>query len=201
MPAFGHALNFESDLNADGKIVYCNPKDISKSLVNAAANNTNGWDKYYVEFGGGVELLPKGQTNKACELKVTSDAPSTVYAQVNFATHPDKLQINKPNFSTLSAYNKQGVLSHEFGHTEGIDHNTLCSMSVMPTLISCQEQGVERPQFPSSHDRTDYFDYWVNTPIYPIPNKCPTSDCVTVANEEGGDVSGGTVEPPSQPIE
>jgi hypothetical protein len=74
---------------------------------------------------------------------------------------------------------KQRIISHEFGHTLGLAHARarLCPRSVMPTTRSCFRSGEPYRPYPGPHDRADLFDYWVDTPLYPIPNKCPTDAC------------------------
>jgi hypothetical protein len=191
--AHAHALGFESDLSADEHIVWCNPAGIEAERVRRAVGAWNartdglGEGPLFVEYGTGTPLV--------CEVEVSLAADERVLGQVVFATDPDQLQINAQTLRRLDTEKqRQRVVSHEFGHTLGLAHarRVLCRRSVMPTTRSCIRSGKRYRAYSGLHDQADLFDYWVDTPNYPIPNKCPTGECPA---------SSGRTETPTKVVE
>ena len=176
--ARAHALVFESDLSADERLVWCNPDGIQAERVRRAVG---AWNARMDRWGDGPLFVEEGTgTPLICEVLVSRTTRDGVLGQVVFATDPDEIQINAQIFRRLDTKKqKQRVISHEFGHTLGLAHARarLCPRSVMPTTRSCLRSGEPYRPYPGPHDRADLFDYWVDTPLYPIPNKCPTDVC------------------------
>jgi hypothetical protein len=95
---------------------------------------------------------------------------------VIFDVHPDNLDIST-RFNDLSVAQKGATLRHELGHAAvGLDHNHLCSSSVMAPLRYCNENDTPRRTTVGPHDVTDRDEYWNGaTSIYPIHDKCWTN--------------------------
>ena len=176
--AYAHPLNvrgFESDLSQDGVINVCNPDDVRPRKVSTAI-----WEWNNVEGQEERPTLIEGPTSEGfCEVTVEEwsggGGQPDFYARMVFGVHPDTLQISR-RFAELPEGRRQGVITHEFGHVLGLDHPPataeLCEQSVMTTIVGCSQLGLERTRTPGSHDVADLDDYWVDTPIYPIQNKC-----------------------------
>ena len=180
-----HPLSFESDLSQDGTISVCNPEGILPARLAAGIEQ---WNLLTVPPGGSTGSgrpsfsdVTAGGDGAFCEVQLQEAGGDRArfYARVVFATHPDRLQISA-RFRDLPPAQKRATLAHELGHAAGLDHPgdnaAECSSSVMTTYAGCRAAGEARREDPGPHDRTDLLAYWVETPIYPIANKCWTSE-------------------------
>jgi hypothetical protein len=196
--AWAHPLGFESDLSEDRVISVCNPEDIKPGRL---ASSIDEWNAAASGFAGaGPTFLDVTGTDSFCEVQVEAagDDQSDFYARLVFAMHPDRLQIS-PRFDELPRTQRRATITHELGHAVGLDHPTAedCSISVMTTYAGCLAVGEDRLTNPGIHDEADLLDYWVETPIYPIPNKCWTDEDV---NGDGVCDSFGPPPPPEGSI-
>lgn len=174
-PTFAHPLSFESDLTEDEVITYCNQEGIDAAAVNAAARS---WNEQLV-WADGPKLRNVTGTTTFCEVRVNDvgGAQASYYARVVYTLHPDQLQLSSRYFDLTEAQ-QEGIIAHEFGHALGLKHPnanaTNCRESIMPEPESCRALGIVWRTTPGPHDREDIYNYWVETPIYPIPGKCHT---------------------------
>src|SRR5215210_5740730 len=176
--AFAHPLDprFDSDLTEDGIINFCNPHQLNSALFEEAISD---WNSYAAD-----DSLPRivDVTDNAgafCELKADAQGgESAPYrAQVDFQVHPDNLDISARFNNNLSADDKGATLRHELGHALGLDHNEMCSSSIMPTLQFCDANGTPRRTTVGPHDVADLDAYWNGArAIYPVHNKCWTNE-------------------------
>ncbi len=183
--ARAHPLGFESDLSEDGTISVCNPEGILPARLAAGIEQ---WNALTVFPGGSAgsggpsfsDVTASGD-GAFCEVRLQEAGGdhAPFYARVVFEAHPDRLQISA-RFRDLPLAQKQATLAHELGHAAGLDHprdNAVkCSDSVMTTYAGCRAVGEARREDPGPHDGADLLAYWVETPIYPIANKCWTSE-------------------------
>jgi hypothetical protein len=120
-----------------------------------------------------------GNEGAFCELMADAQGGNGAgyYARVVFNVHPDHLDISA-RFNDLSAAQKGATLRHELGHAVvGLDHNEMCSESIMPTLRFCKNNETPRSTTVGPHDVEDRAEYWNGaTPIYPIHDKCWTNE-------------------------
>jgi hypothetical protein len=186
-PKEGQALplGFESDLSEDGTISVCNPEDVQPARLAAGIEQWNA----LTFFPGGSAGSGKpsfsdvtaGGDGALCEVRLQEAGGDRArfYARVVFEAHPDRLQISA-RFRDLPPAQKQATLAHELGHVAGLDHPgdnaANCSSSVMTTYVGCRAVGEARREDPGPYDGADLLAYWVETPIYPIANKCWTSE-------------------------
>jgi hypothetical protein len=175
--AWAHPLGFESDLSEDRVISICNPEDTRPWLL---ASSIDQWNAVTSGFAvAGPTFLDVTGTDSFCEvqLEAAGDDQADFYARLVFATHPDRLQIS-PRFKELPRAQKRATITHELGHAVGLDHPTaeFCSTSVMTTYAGCLAEDETRRARPGIHDEADLLAYWVEAPIYPIPNKCWTDE-------------------------
>lgn len=173
--AFAHPLMFESDLTEDGIVNFCNPEGIRPLLFEDAISD---WNSYATDNSFPSVVDVTGNVGAFCELRADSQGGDSAgyFARVVFEVHPDNLDIST-RFNDLSASQKGATLRHELGHAVvGLDHNHLCSSSVMPTLRYCNDNGTPRRTTVGPHDADDRSEYWNGpTPIYPIHDKCWTN--------------------------
>jgi hypothetical protein len=180
--AYAHPLGdergFESDLSQDGVVNVCNPDNVRPNRVATAIGQ---WNRVSDELG--TPTLRVVDRTQFCEVMVEEwgSDQDYFYTRMVFGAHPDRLQVS-PRFTELPSFaQKQGAITHEFGHALGLDHppadETLCEESVMTTIVECSAVGVERRSRPGPHDEADLVDYWVETPIYPVSDKCWDSAC------------------------
>lgn len=180
-----HPLGFESDLSQDGTVSVCNPDGVQVARLAAGIEQ---WNALTAPPGGSAGSgrpsfsdVTAGGDGAFCEvwLQEAGGDRARFYARVVFDAHPDRLQISA-RFRDLPAAQKQATLSHELGHAAGLDHPGAnaanCSNSVMTTYAGCRAEGEARREDPGPHDGTDLLAYWLTTPIYPIVNKCWTSE-------------------------
>jgi hypothetical protein len=182
-----HPLGFESDLTEDGTISVCNPEGIVPGRLAAGIEQ---WNALTVSPGGSAgngkpsfSDVTAGGDGVFCEVQLQEAGGDRApfYARVVFEAHPDRLQISA-RFRDLPPAQRQATLSHELGHAAGLDHPgdnaATCPDSVMTTYAGCQAVGEARREDPGPHDAADLLGYWVEAPIYPIANKCWTSEDV-----------------------
>jgi hypothetical protein len=180
-----HPLGFESDLSQDGTVSVCNPEGVQPARLAAGIEQ---WNALTVPTDGSAGSgrpsfsdVTAGDDGALCEVRLQEAGGDRArfYARVVFDAHPDRLQISA-RFSDLPPAQKQATLSHELGHAAGLDHPKAnaanCSNSVMTTYSGCRAEGEARREDPGPHDGTDLLTYWLTTPIYPIANKCWTSE-------------------------
>ncbi len=182
-----HPLGFESDLTEDGTISVCNPDGILPARLAAGIEQWNALtvppDGSAGSGGPSFSDVTAGGDEAFCEVRLEEAGGDRArfYARVVFEEHPDRLQISA-RFRDLPPAQKQATLAHELGHAAGLDHPrdnaAKCSDSVMTTYAGCQAEGEARRENPGPHDGADLLAYWVETPIYPIANKCWTSEDV-----------------------
>ena len=176
--AYAHPMGFESDLSEDGVVNVCNPHGVRPGMVTTAVKQ---WNSVTVQ-GGAPTLGEVTGTGAFCEVTVEErgGAQANFYARVVYGAHPDRLQISR-RFTQLPAAQRQGTMMHEFGHVLGLQHPPanapLCAQSVMTNIAECNVAGVKRRSTLGPHDKADLFKYWVEEPIYPVPNKCWASAC------------------------
>jgi hypothetical protein len=182
--ARAHPLGFESDLSEDETISVCNPQAIVPGRLAASIEQ---WNALTVpadgSAGGGPtfsEVTADGD-GAFCEVRLQEAGGdhAPFYARLVFDLHPDRLQISA-RFDELPLEQKRATISHELGHAAGLDHpranSETCLNSVMTTYGGCWSEGQERRANPGPHDAADLLAHWVETPIYPIANKCWTSE-------------------------
>jgi hypothetical protein len=174
--AFAHPLMFESDLTEDGIVNFCNPEQIRPGFFEDAISD---WNSYAADSSFPSVVDVTGNVDAFCELRADEQGGDSAeyIARIVFNVHPDNLDIST-RFNDLSAAQKGATLRHELGHAVvGLDHNHLCSSSVMPTLRYCNESGTPRRTTVGPHDADDRSEYWNGpTPIYPIHDKCWTNE-------------------------
>ncbi|HEX6711086.1 MAG TPA: hypothetical protein VF068_12215 [Rubrobacter sp.] len=173
--AFAHPLMFESDLTEDGIVNFCNPEGIRPGLFEEAISD---WNSYATDNSFPSVVDVTGNVGAFCELRADAQGGDSAgyYARVVFTVHPDNLDLST-RFNDLSVAQRGATLRHELGHAVvGLDHNHLCSSSVMPTLRYCNDNGTPRRTTVGPHDADDRSEYWNGpTPIYPIHDKCWTN--------------------------
>ena len=173
--AFAHPLQFESDLSENGKINFCNPEQLRPVLFQEAISD---WNSYAADNSLPRIVNVTDNPDAFCELRADAQGGDLAgyYARVVFAVHPDNLDIST-RFNDLSLAQKGATLRHELGHAAvGLDHNHLCSSSVMAPLRYCIDNGTPRRATVGPHDVADRDDYWnAATSIYPIHDKCWTN--------------------------
>ena len=175
--AFAHPLEFESDLTEDGIVNFCNPEQIKPGLFEDAIAD---WNSYATDNSFPSVVDVTGNVGAFCELRADAHGGDSAgyIARVVFTVHPDNLDLST-RFNDLSATQKGATLRHELGHAVvGLDHNHLCSSSIMPTLRYCNENGTPRRMTVGPHDVSDRSEYWNsgNPPLYPWHNKCWTNE-------------------------
>jgi hypothetical protein len=174
--AYAHPLGhpergFESDISQDNVINVCNPRGVRAERVVTAVER---WNAVTAEWGKPTLRMV---TPPDCEVTVVEQggAKATFYARMLFEVHPDRLEISD-RFKNLSVEQRQAIITHELGHVLGLEHPpadaTRCADSIMTTIEECRAVGVPRISTPGDHDREDLWNYWVDDPIYPVPNKC-----------------------------
>jgi hypothetical protein len=179
-----HPLGFESDLSEDGTISVCNPDGVQPARLAAGIEQWNALVGPPIGSAGSGKPsfsdVTAGGDGAFCEVRLQEAGGDRArfYARVVFETHPDRLQISA-RFRDLPSAQKQATLAHELGHTAGLDHPAAnaatCSSSVMTTYAGCRAEGEARREDPGPHDGADLLANWVEMPIYPIANKCWTS--------------------------
>ena len=174
--AFAHPLMFESDLTEDGFVNFCNPEQIRPVLFEDAISD---WNSYAADKSFPSVVDVTGNADAFCELRADAQGGDSAgyYARVVFTVHPDNLDIST-RFNDLPVTQRGATLRHELGHAVvGLDHNHLCSSSIMPTLRYCNDSGTPRRTTIGPHDEADRSEYWNGpTPIYPIHDKCWTNE-------------------------
>jgi hypothetical protein len=174
--AFAHSLNFESDLTEDRIVNFCNPEQIRPNFF---ADAISDWNSYASDNSLPSIVDVTGNAGAFCELRADAQGGDSAgfFARVVFNVHPDNLDLST-RFNDLSATQKGATLRHELGHAVvGLDHNHLCSSSIMPTLRFCNENETPRRTTVGPHDADDRSEYWnVETGIYPWPDKCWTNE-------------------------
>jgi hypothetical protein len=181
--AFAHPLMFESDLTEDGIVNFCNPEQIRPVLFAEAIAD---WNSYAIDNSFPSVVDVTGNVGAFCELRADAQGGDSAgyFARVVFTVHPDNLDFST-RFNDLSVTQKGATLRHELGHAVvGLDHNHLCSSSIMPTLRYCSDSGTPRRTTIGPHDEADRSEYWNsgNASIYPIHDKCWTNED---ANDDG----------------
>jgi hypothetical protein len=179
--AYAEALGFESDLSEDGVVNVCNPNGVWDARVATAIKQ---WNAVRAQRGGTPTLRELSGKDAFCEVRVEEwsggGGQADFYAHVEFREHPDRLQISD-RFTELPVEQRQSVITHEFGHVLGLDHPPAdvesCAQSIMTTITECRAVGVERRLTPGPYDEAELRYYWVEEPIYPVPNKCWDSAC------------------------
>jgi hypothetical protein len=182
-----HPLGFESDLSEDGTVSVCNPEGI---VPNRLAAGIERWNSLTAPPGGpggsgkpSFSDVTAGGDGAFCEVRLQQAGGNGApfYARVVFGAHPDRLQISA-RFRDLPPAQRQATLSHELGHAAGLDHPgddaATCPDSVMTTYAGCLAADLARREDPGPHDRADLLAYWVEAPIYPVANKCWSSEDV-----------------------
>lgn len=175
--AFGHPLMFESDLTENSIVNFCNPEQIRPGLFEDAISD---WNSYASDNSSPSVVDVTGNVGAFCELRADAQGGDSAgfIARVVFNAHPDNIDIST-RFNDLSVTLRGAVLRHELGHAVvGLDHNQLCSSSIMPTLRYCNENGTPRRTTVGPHDTADRNQYWNSgeTSIYPIDDKCWTNE-------------------------
>jgi hypothetical protein len=173
--AVANPLMFESDLTEDGLITFCNPDQLKSGLFEEAISD---WNSYAADESYPRIVDVTGNDGAFCELKADAQGGEGAgyLARVVFGVHPDNLDLSA-RFNDLPAAQRGATLRHELGHAVvGLDHNEMCSESIMPTLRFCKNQDTPRRTTVGPHDVADRGEYWnVAAPIYPIANKCWTN--------------------------
>lgn len=175
--AFAHPLMFESDLTENGIVNFCNPEQIRPGLFEDAISD---WNSYATDNSFPRVVDVTGNVGAFCELRADAQGGDSAgfIARVVFTVHPDNLDLST-RFNDLSAAQKGATLRHELGHAVvGLDHNQLCSSSIMPTLRFCNENETPRRTTIGPHDVSDRSEYWSSgdPPLYPIRDKCWTNE-------------------------
>jgi hypothetical protein len=174
--AFAHPLEFESDLTEDGIINFCNPEQLKPGHFEEAITD---WNFYAAD-----DSLPRvvdvtGNEGAFCELRADAQGRdgANYFARAVFNVHPDNLDIST-RFNDLSGAQKRATLRHELGHAVvGLDHNQMCSSSIMPTWQFCRNDDTPRRTTVGPHDAEDRNEYWNGaTRIYPMREKCWTNE-------------------------
>jgi hypothetical protein len=170
---------FESDINEDRIINFCNPQQIKPALFEEAISDWNS------STNGALPRIVDVTDNadRFCELQpdLQGGDSASYRAQVTWNNHPDNLDIS-PRFNDLPENQKGATIRHELGHALGLDHNEMCSSSIMPTLRFCDRNNTPRLTTVGPHDVADINDYWNGAnAIYPVRNKCWTN------KDENGD--------------
>jgi hypothetical protein len=174
--AFAHPLGFESDLSEDGIINLCNPEQLKPGLFEEAISD---WNSYAADNSFPRVVDVTGNAGAFCELRADAQGGhgASYFARVVFNVHPDNLDIST-RFHDQSGAQKGATLRHELGHAVvGLDHNQMCSSSIMPTWRFCRNNDTPRRTTVGPHDVEDRNEYWNGaTPIYPIREKCWTNE-------------------------
>jgi hypothetical protein len=171
-----HPLRWESDDNNNSTITYCFAKNVPnghKPYFNRAAGATDGWERFNASLGPAAPdfALADRKAHSRCEVRVLAGTPTkggVAEVQPNL-TGQDLLVYDTAFFQNTNKLWRQHLLSHEFGHTLGLDEagkRTSCSASVMRvgcTLTNASAYPTEK------HDRQDIERLWVNqeTRIFP----------------------------------
>lgn len=175
--AFAHPLMFESDLTENGIVNFCNPEQLKPVLFEDAISD---WNSYASDNSFPRVVDVTGNQGAFCELRADAQGGDSAgyYARVVFNVHPDNIDFST-RINDLSVTLRGAVLRHELGHAVvGLEHNQLCSSSIMPTLRFCNENGTPRRTTIGPHDADDRSEYWNSgePSLYPIDDKCWTNE-------------------------
>jgi hypothetical protein len=156
--ADAHFIGYDS-VNSSEYLVWS-----ESSIMNTATYHGAGaWDYYNCYWGsscGGVDVDHDSDSSTAVMLHVSDvNTNQSFVGRWSASTNPDRIYLNRRVLDRYTLAGKKQTVAHEFGHALGLNHapaGSYGSSSIMTPYAT------NRSTTPLSHDRSDYYNLWIN---------------------------------------